>query len=81
MSTERRIARSHYGTAASRASRRPDDPTAAATAEEAHRTYKAAELADHIRRLVDTAPPLTDEQRSRLAALLLPTCGGGGPAV
>jgi hypothetical protein len=27
-------------------------------------------LEDHIRRLVEAAPPLTDEQRSRLAVLL-----------
>jgi hypothetical protein len=27
-------------------------------------------LADHIRNLVDAAPPLTAEQRDRLAALL-----------
>lgn len=31
----------------------------------------------HIRALVDAAPPLTDEQRARLATLLAPTPGGG----
>ena len=30
----------------------------------------ATQLGDYIRRLVDAAPPLTDEQRSRLALLL-----------
>lgn len=29
----------------------------------------------HIARLVDQAPPLTDEQRTRLAGLLLPAAG------
>ncbi|MFF0658152.1 hypothetical protein [Micromonospora tulbaghiae] len=29
----------------------------------------------HIARLVDEAPPLTDEQRARLAGLLLPAAG------
>ncbi len=35
------------------------------------RSVRRAE--DYIRRLVDTAPPLTDEQRDRLAILLRPT--------
>jgi hypothetical protein len=29
-------------------------------------------LAEHVRRLVDQAPPLSTEQRARLAALLRP---------
>lgn len=48
--------------------RSPDDPELIA----ARRDLKAARLADHIRKLVDEAPPLTDEQRAQLAALLLP---------
>lgn len=35
----------------------------------------AQRLADHIRRTVDSAPPLTDEQCSRLATLLRPPAG------
>lgn len=31
-----------------------------------------AALREHIRRLVDSAPPLTEAQRARLAALLRP---------
>ena len=31
------------------------------------------ELLEHIKREVDKAPPLTDEQRARLAALLRPS--------
>ena len=34
------------------------------------RDYAAAKLEDYIRRTVDTAPPLTPEQRDRLALLL-----------
>lgn len=30
-------------------------------------------LADHIRKTVDALPPLTDDQRARLAALLRPS--------
>lgn len=33
-------------------------------------------LAEHVARVVDTFPPLTDEQRTRLAALLTPVGGG-----
>lgn len=36
------------------------------------RDLREAQLADHIRRTVDQTPPLTDEQRSRLALLLAP---------
>jgi hypothetical protein len=32
--------------------------------------YKAAKLAEAIKRVVDAAPPLSQEQRDRLAALL-----------
>ena len=32
-------------------------------------------LERHIRRVVDAAPPLTDEQRARLAVLLRPDTG------
>jgi hypothetical protein len=36
----------------------------------ARRELRAAQAADYIKRLVDSAPPLTDEQRDRLALLL-----------
>lgn len=36
----------------------------------ARREHAAAKLADYIKRTVDAAPPLTEEQRSRLASLL-----------
>lgn len=39
-------------------------------AAEARARMKAARAADYIRELVDSAPPLTDEQRDRLVVLL-----------
>ncbi|AVH58676.1 MULTISPECIES: hypothetical protein [Streptomyces] len=39
------------------------------------REIKALSLEDHIRRVVDTAPELTDEQLSKLASLLRPGMG------
>lgn len=36
------------------------------------RDYAAARLAQYIQRVVDAAPPLTAEQRDRLAVLLRP---------
>lgn len=47
------------------------------TAELAGRDLRAAMLAEYIENVVDKAPPLTADQRSRLAALLQPA--GGGP--
>lgn len=34
------------------------------------RQLKAERLADHVRRVVAEAPPLTDEQRAKISALL-----------
>jgi hypothetical protein len=50
-------------------SRKADDPDLIT----ARRDLRAEKLADHIRQVVDAAPPLSDEQRDRLAALLRPT--------
>lgn len=46
--------------------------------EELARDYAAAKLEDFIRRTVDAAPPLTDEQRERLTTLLRPNLAIGG---
>lgn len=43
-----------------------DDPAVI----DARRDLRAERLADHIRRVVDAAPPLTAEQRDRLAFLI-----------
>lgn len=53
---------------------RPDDEPALEVAE---RELREATLADHIRRVVETAPPLTAEQRARLAVLLMPSQAAG----
>jgi len=45
---------------------------------ELRRDLGAAQLEEHVRRVVDTFPPLTAEQRSRLALLL--KGGGDAPA-
>lgn len=47
-------------------SRAVDDPALV----DARRDLKAARLEDHIQRIVDAAPPLTPEQRDRLASIL-----------
>lgn len=51
-------------------SRTADDPELI----EARRNLRAASLESHITRILDEAPPLTDEQRHRIAGLL--TAGG-----
>lgn len=47
--------------------REPDDPALV----EARADLRAARCEDYLRRLVESAPPLTDAQRNRLAVLLL----------
>ncbi len=56
--------------------RAPDDPVVL----DALREVRAAAAEDYIRRLVDTAPPLTPEQRDRLAVLLRPDPSSTGSA-
>ena len=64
LSPERRRLRAHKGVAV-----RLGNSSEAARLDTEIRT---ARLADYIRRTVDTAPPLTAEQRDRLALLLRP---------
>jgi hypothetical protein len=40
----------------------------------------AAELAEYVRRLVDEAPPMTERQRSNIAALLRSGLAENAPA-
>ncbi|MGC5246435.1 hypothetical protein ACPXB3_05870 [Gordonia sp. DT219] len=47
-------------------SRTADDPELIA----AHRDLRAERLADHVQKVLADAPPLTDAQRERIAALL-----------
>lgn len=42
-----------------------------AASADAARDLRAVKLEEYIQRVVDEAPPLTDEQRSRLAGILV----------
>ena len=53
--------------------RQPDDPELL----EARRNMRAARLEAHIQKIIAQAPPLTNEQCERIAALLI---DGGGVA-
>jgi hypothetical protein len=59
--------------AASKRHRGADDPRSI----EADRVLRETMLAEHIQRIVDSAPPLSAEQRNRLAVLLLRPAGDG----
>jgi hypothetical protein len=48
--------------------------------DDARRELRTRTLAKHIKKVVDAAPPLTQEQRDRLAELLRPVKAGGGGA-
>jgi hypothetical protein len=50
--------------------RNPDDPDAAARVEELRAGYRARLLEEHIRKVVDGLPPLTEDQKRRLSVLL-----------
>ncbi len=54
-------------------SRSADDPDLLA----ARRNLRAARAEEYVRQLVEAAPPLTAEQRDRLAVLLRPESGTG----
>lgn len=69
MSAEQRVTRARI---AARTRHSPGDPQI----DEARRELRASRLEDYIRRTVDAAPPLTAEQRDRLAVLLRPSPGG-----
>ncbi|MGH3319486.1 MAG: hypothetical protein ACRDN9_04785 [Streptosporangiaceae bacterium] len=53
--------------------RPPDDPAIA----DAERDLAAASLEEHVRKVVDLFPPLTQAQRDRLAVLLRPAPDSG----
>ena len=54
---------------------RAKSPAGEASSDEAPYDLKALKLEEHVRRLLSEAPPLTEEQRSHIAALL--RSGGG----
>lgn len=68
---------SHRGRiAALSRSRTPADPELV----DARRDLAAEKLAEHIKQVVDGFPPLSDEQRLRLASLLRASGGSGADA-
>jgi hypothetical protein len=60
---------------ASRAHQRNSAPDAEHEVVEARRHLTEVKLADAIARALEAAPPLTPEQRQRLASLLAPLAG------
>ncbi len=56
----------------SRAIKRGERPTHDPELTEARRNLRALRLEEHVQRVLAEAPPLTDEQRTRLAELLRP---------
>ena len=56
----------------SSARRRPDDEALKAQLDGLKSAYRAARLAEAIRKAVDQAPRLSDDQLSRLSVLLQP---------
>lgn len=65
---------SHRGRVAALSRSRPaDDPELL----EARRNLTTAAIREYVQRAVDKAPPLTDEQKSSIAAALTPRPGGG----
>jgi hypothetical protein len=76
LSQIRRKARAQVASAAAKAARNPEDPGLATVVEERRRDYRVVTLEEHIRSVVDQAPPLTAPQRDKLAALLRPSYDG-----
>lgn len=70
LTEQSRQSRARMASAAARAARRPDDSEALTAALDARRDYFAVALEDYIKRTVEAAPPLTEDQRARIAALL-----------
>jgi hypothetical protein len=60
---------------AERKAKRSGDPADRESAQATRAEYAALKLAEFITRVVESAPPLTNAQRDRLALLLR----GGGP--
>lgn len=60
--------------------RRNHDGRHSAELVEARRDFAAARIADHIAKVVAAAPPLSDEQCTRLTELLRPVRHPGGGA-
>lgn len=76
ISSTRARTRARLAAASAARNRRPTDPNAAAQVEDLAREYWTETLAEYVATVIAKAPPLTDDQRARLAALL----HQGGPS-
>jgi hypothetical protein len=72
VSPELRRARARLAQAALIASKVPDNSELTGQVDERRAEYRTLALAEHIKRVVDAAPPLSIEQRAMLANLLAP---------
>lgn len=72
--TSWRTERARIAGMSSRPNRPPDDPDLI----EARRNLRALRLEEHVQKVLAEAPPLSEEQRNHIAALL--RVGGGGAA-
>jgi len=70
LSPTRARARARLASACATRNRNPDNLEVAAQVDDAARDYWAETLAEYVAAVVAKAPPLTDSQRIRLAALL-----------
>lgn len=73
LTAQQRVLRARY------AATRRHHPKDTATAHRLLRELRESQAADYIREVVDAAPPLTDDQRHRLALLLRRQVQGGDP--
>lgn len=80
LTQERRQARAQLASKAAKAAQHPHDPTKLRAVDDARRDYRFVAATDYVRQLVDSAPPLTLEQRARIASLLVPIGSDGGRA-
>jgi hypothetical protein len=72
MKAESRSLRGRLASASAAARR---DPSLEPKVDDLRREFRTERLAEHIEKALATAPPLTDSQRVRLAALLAPFVG------
>ena len=76
ISPSRARTRARLAAASAARNRRPSDPAVVAQVEDLAREYWTETLAEYVAAVIAKAPPLTDDQRTRLAALL----HRGGPS-
>lgn len=70
LSEQQRKTRSVIASASRALKKDPSDGRARSALENATREFRARSLEEHVRQVVDSAPPLTDEQCDRIATLL-----------